>query len=63
MLARRVLISMAKDVYYRHWTLPTTRGALLALSMVGTVFGKSEQELRAWYPQFQAKLYKRSGNR
>ena len=63
MLARRVLISMAKDVYYRRWTMPTTHGALRALSMVGTIFGKSEQELRTWYPQFQAELYKRAGDR
>jgi glycosyltransferase involved in cell wall biosynthesis len=62
MLARRVLISVAKDVYYRRWTMPTTRGALLALSMVGPVFRKSEQELRTWYPQFQAELY-RAGDR
>jgi glycosyltransferase involved in cell wall biosynthesis len=58
MLARRVLISATKDVYYRRWTMPTARGALLALSMVGIVFRKSEQELRIWYPQFQAELYK-----
>jgi hypothetical protein len=63
MLARRVLISVAKDVYYRRWTMPTARGALLALSMVGTVFRKSEQELRTWYSQFQAALYKRAGDR
>ena len=63
MLARRVLISLAKDVYYRRWTMPTTRGALLALSMVGAVFRKSEQELRVWYPQFQAEVYNRAGNR
>jgi hypothetical protein len=63
MLARRVLISAAKDVYYRRWTMPTARGALLALSMVGTVFRRSEQELRTWYPQFQAEFYKRAGNR
>jgi len=63
MLSRRVLISAAKDVYYRRWTMPTARGALLALSMVGTVFRKSEHELRTWYPQFQAELYKRAGNR
>ena len=53
-----VLISATKDVYYRRWTMPTARGALLALSMVGIVFRKSEQELRIWYPQFQAELYK-----
>jgi glycosyltransferase involved in cell wall biosynthesis len=63
MLARRVLISAAKDVYYRRWTMPTARGALLALSMVGTVFAKSEHELRTWYPQFQAALYERARNR
>jgi glycosyltransferase involved in cell wall biosynthesis len=63
MLARRVLISGAKDVYYRRWAMPTARGALLALSMVGTVFRKSEHELRTWYPQFQAGLYNRAGNR
>jgi glycosyltransferase involved in cell wall biosynthesis len=63
MLARRVLISVAKDLYYRRWTMPTARGALLALSMVGTIFRKSEQELRAWYPQFQAEKYKRAGDR
>ena len=62
MLARRVLISLAKDVYYRRWTMPTARGALIALSMVGTVFRKSEQQLRTWYPQFQAEFYKRAGN-
>jgi hypothetical protein len=59
MLARRVLISAAKDAYYRRWTMPTARGALLTLSMVGTIFRMSEQELRTWYPQFQAELYKR----
>lgn len=59
MLTRRVLIGAAKDVYYRRWTMPTARGALLALSMVGTVFRKSERELRTWYPQFQAALYER----
>jgi glycosyltransferase involved in cell wall biosynthesis len=58
LLARRVLLSLAKDVYYRRWTLPTVRGALLALSMLGTVFRKSEQELRTWYPEFQRDLYK-----
>jgi glycosyltransferase involved in cell wall biosynthesis len=63
MLARRVLISAAKDVYYRRWTLPTARGALVALSMVGMVFRKSERELRSWYPQFQAALYNRAWNR
>ncbi|MGH3429320.1 MAG: glycosyltransferase family 2 protein [Mycobacteriales bacterium] len=63
MLARRVLISAAKDVYYRRWTMPTARGAVVALSMVGTVFRKSERELRSWYPQFQAALYNRVGNR
>jgi glycosyltransferase involved in cell wall biosynthesis len=63
MLRRRVLISAAKDVYYRRWTMPTARGAIRALSMVGTVFRKSEQELRTWYPQFQARLYKRAGDR
>jgi glycosyltransferase involved in cell wall biosynthesis len=61
-LARRVLISAAKDVYYRRWTMPTARGALLALSMVGTVFRKPENELRTWYPEFQAALYDRAGN-
>ena len=63
MLTRRVLISAAKDVYYRRWTMPTARGALIALSKVGTVFSKSERELRAWYPQFQAALYERAKNR
>jgi glycosyltransferase involved in cell wall biosynthesis len=63
MLSRRVLISAAKDVYYRRWTMPTTRAALLSLSKVGTVFRKSEHELRTWYPQFQAALYKRAQNR
>jgi hypothetical protein len=63
MLARRVLISAAKDVYYLRWTMPTARGALRALSMVGAVFRKSEQELRAWYPQFQAAAYNKAGNR
>ena len=63
MLARRVLISAAKDVYYRRWTLPTARGALVALSMVGAVFRKSEPELRAWYPEFQAALYNRVATR
>jgi glycosyltransferase involved in cell wall biosynthesis len=61
MLARRVLLSAAKDAYYRRWTLPTARGALVALLMVGTVFRKSEQELRGWYPKFQGGLYKRGG--
>jgi len=63
MLARRVLISAAKDVYYRRWTLPTARAALLAPSMVGTVYRKSEPELRTWYRQFQGELYKRAGDR
>jgi glycosyltransferase involved in cell wall biosynthesis len=63
MLARRVLISVAKDVYYKRWTMPTARGALVALSMVGAVFRKSEHELRTWYPQFQAELYDRAGKR
>jgi hypothetical protein len=63
MLVRRVLISAAKDVYYRRWTMPTARGALLALSMVGTVFRKSEQELRTWYPQLQGELYNSTANR
>jgi GT2 family glycosyltransferase len=58
MLARRMLISVAKDGYYRRWTLPTARGALVALLMVGTVFRQSEEELRGWYPKFQGKLYK-----
>ena len=61
MLARRVLLSVAKDVYYGRWTLPTARGAVVALSMVGTVFLKSEQGLRSWYPKFQRDLYKRAG--
>jgi hypothetical protein len=50
-------------MYYRRWTMPTARGAMLALSMVGTVFRKSEQEVRNWYPQFQARLYSKAGNR
>ena len=61
MLARRLLLSVAKDAYYRRWTLPTARGSLVALLMVGTVFRKSEQELRSWYPKFQGELYKRGG--
>jgi hypothetical protein len=63
MLVRRVLISVAKDVYYRRWAMPTARGALLARSMVGIVLRKSVEELRTWYPQFQAKLYERAGGR
>jgi GT2 family glycosyltransferase len=60
-LARRLLLSVAKDAYYRRWTLPTARGAFKALLMVGTVFRQSEEELRNWYPKFQVDLYKRSG--
>jgi len=63
MLVRRVLISAAKDMYYRRWSMPTARGALLALSLVGIVFCKSEQEIRTWYPLFQAKLYKKAASR
>ena len=57
LLVRRALLGLGKDVYYRRWTLPTTRGALVALSLAGPIFRKSEGELRAWYPQFQAELY------
>jgi GT2 family glycosyltransferase len=63
LLARRVVLSAAKDVYYRRWSLPTARGALLALSMVGTVFSKTEQEIRDWYPGFQARLNRTNASR
>lgn len=61
MLVRRLFLSVAKDAYYRRWTLPTARGALVALLMVGTIFRKSEEELRSWYPNYQRELYNRGG--
>jgi GT2 family glycosyltransferase len=59
LLIRRAVLGATKDIYYKRWTLPTARGALLAFLMAGDVFRKSAGEIRAWYPRFQADFYRR----
>lgn len=56
LLRRRLAIACLKDLGARRWSLPAARGIWFALRRVGEVFGRSEPELRAWYPAVQQRL-------
>jgi GT2 family glycosyltransferase len=58
-LRKQLFVLGLGDLAKRRWSLPRARGVLLARRHFKKVFGSSEQELRQWYPQFQAELLAR----
>jgi len=64
LLRRRLIIELTKDLCNGSVSFPRTRGVLIALKAARTIFGKSVDELRLWYPQFQHTLIRsyRSAN-
>jgi hypothetical protein len=61
LLARRLLILLAKDFYRRKWSFPNTRGVLFALRWMDTIFALSKAELSEWYPRFQKEIIEKYG--
>lgn len=58
-LRRRMMFQALKDIGAGRWTLPATRGVRKALNLLDEAIGKTEQQLRSWYPQFQRELMDR----
>jgi len=56
LLWHRLFTQTIKDILDRRWTLPSTRGIILAFRHYETILSKTPAELRAWYPQFQQTL-------
>lgn len=54
--ARRVLAEFCKDGLSRRWTFPQMRGVLTSFRYAPYIFKLSDEELTAWYPQFQKTL-------
>ena len=61
LLARRTLISLAKDLNKRRMRIPEARGWMIGLKMLDSIFDRSPEELRAWYPEYQHSLIKSAG--
>ena len=55
-LWRRVLSEALADLSELRWRVPRARGTWRALKMHPLMFGRSRDEMRAWYPQFQREL-------
>jgi GT2 family glycosyltransferase len=55
-LRKQLVLLALGDLAKRRWSLPRARGIRLARRYFPKVFGSSEQELRQWYPQFQAEF-------
>ena len=56
LLMRRCLIMLSKDLSKRRLSLPSARGYLYAIFYFRKIFSMGKEELRAWYPGFQAEL-------
>jgi GT2 family glycosyltransferase len=51
-----LVIEGIKDLVNRRWTIPRTRGLLLALRYMPKLFAANDQTLAEWYPSLQQKL-------
>lgn len=56
LLWRRVLSEALADLSKRQWRMPRARGTWRAMRMARSMFAKSRDEMRAWYPQLQREL-------
>ncbi len=58
LLRRRFVIQLLRDLSERRLSLPHTRGIWYAYRNLSDIFGRNEDELRRWYPEFQLRMIK-----
>lgn len=57
---RRLVVDAARDVLRGRVTMPCVRADWYALRMLPGLLGRSEAELKSWYPRFQVELVERN---
>src|SRR5207249_2541970 len=58
-LRKQLILFALGDLAKRRWSVPRARGIRRAQRYFDKVFTSSKEELRQWYPQFQAELVAR----
>lgn len=61
LLWRRLLINFLIDLREHSFSLPRTRGLIIALRMHTSIFDRNRDEVRAWYAQYQRDLFAQHG--
>jgi len=59
-LWRRVISEALADLSKLRFKIPRAKGTWRALRMLAFMFGKSKEEMRSWYPQYQRELIAQS---